>query len=132
ILMADGRVFAVGASGHTALYTMPAIASQKGSWAAGPDFPKDGKGVLYQAFDAPAVLLPSGNVLCVAGPVQTDGWAGHPSHCYEFDGVSLNPAPDPPNATAKSTWETRMLLLPTGEVLLSARSKDIRLYQPDG
>jgi Kelch motif len=132
VLMTDGRVFAVGASGHTALYTMPAISSQKGSWVAGPDFPTDGKGALYQAFDAPAVLLPNGNVLCVAGPVQTDGWAGHPSHCYEFDGVSLNPAPDPPNATAKSTWETRMLLLPTGEVLLSARSNDIRVYQPDG
>jgi Kelch motif len=132
ILMADGRVFAIGASGHTAIYTMPAIANQKGSWVAGPDFPTDGGGTLYQAFDAPAVLLPNGNVLCVAGPVQSDGWAGNPSHCYEFDGALLNPAPDPPNAASKSTWETRMLLLPTGEVLLSARSNDIRVYQPDG
>lgn len=132
ILMADGRVFAIGASGHTSVYTMPAIANQKGSWAAGPDFPADSSGALYRAFDAPAVLLPSGNVLCVAGPVQSDGWAGKPSHCYEFDGALLNPAPDPLNAASKSTWETRMLLLPTGEVLLSARSKDIRVYQPDG
>lgn len=132
ILMPDGRVFAIGASGHTALYTMPTIANKKGTWAGGPDFPKDGSGKLYQAFDAPAVLLPSGNVLCVAGPIQSDGWAGKPSHCYEFDGTNLNPAPDPPNAASKETWETRMLLLPTGEVLLSARSNDIEVYKPDG
>ena len=132
ILMPDGRVFAIGASGHTALYTMPPIANQKGSWAPGPDFPKDGSGNLYEAFDAPAVLLPSGNVFCLAGPIQNDGWAGDPCHCYEFDGTSLNPAPDPPNASGKETWECRMLLLPTGEVLLSARSNDIRVYQPDG
>jgi hypothetical protein len=132
ILMTDGRVFAIGASGHTALYTMPTIANKKGTWAGGPDFPKDGSGNLYEAFDAPAVLLPNGHVLCVAGPIQTDGWSGHPCHCYEFDGTALNPAPDPPNAASSSTWETRMLLLPTGEVLLSARSQDIRVYQPDG
>jgi Kelch motif len=132
ILMTDGRVLAIGASGHTAVYTMPTIANQKGSWTPGPDFPADGEGTLYRAFDAPAVLLPNGHVLCVAGQSQSDGWSGKPCHCYEFDGTSLNPAPDPPNAAAKSTWETRMLLLPTGEVLLSARSNDIQVYQPDG
>lgn len=132
ILMPDGRVFAIGASGHTALYTMPPIANQQGTWAGGPDFPSNASGNLFEAFDAPAVLLPNGNVLCVAGPIQGDGWAGNPSHCYEFDGSALNPAPDPPNAASKSTWETRMLLLPTGEVLLSARSNDIRVYKPDG
>lgn len=132
ILMTDGRVFAIGASGHTALYTMPAIADQRGSWSAGPDFPADGSGVLYQAFDAPAVLLTNGHVLCLAGPVKTDGWAG-PCHCYEFDGTSLIPTPDPPNAGGGTeTWQARMLLLPTGEVLLSSRSQDIRVYQSDG
>ena len=132
ILMPDGRVFAIGASGHTALYSMPAIANQPGSWAAGPDFPADTSGTLFQAFDAPAVLLPNGRVLCVAGPVQSDGWAGKPCHCYEFDGTALNAVPDPPNAAGNETWQTRMLLLPTGEVLLSAISQDIRVYQPDG
>ncbi|HEV2688182.1 MAG TPA: kelch repeat-containing protein, partial [Bryobacteraceae bacterium] len=131
ILMTDGRVFAVGASGHTALYTMPPIANQQGTWAPGPDFPSDANG-LFQAFDAPAVLLRSGNVLCLAGPQQPDGWAGNPCHCYEFDGTSLNPAPDPPNGAGTETWQMRMLLLPTGEVLLSNRGNDIRVYQPDG
>jgi hypothetical protein len=132
ILMPDGRVFAVGASGHTAIYAMPTIANQPGTWSQGPDFPHDKNGKLFQAFDAPAVLLPNGKVLCTAGPVETDGWAGKPSHCYEFDGTSLVAVPDPPNAATRSTWELRMLLLPNGEVLLSARSNDIRVYQPDG
>ncbi|HKD32315.1 MAG TPA: kelch repeat-containing protein [Gaiellaceae bacterium] len=132
ILMTDGRVFAIGASGHTALYTMPPIANQQGSWAPGPDFPSDAAGNLWQAFDAPAVLLPNGRVLCVAGPVQADGWAGNPCHCLEFDGTSLAQVADPPNGAGVETWELRMLLLPTGEVLVSNRSSDLRVYQPGG
>ena len=129
ILMPDGRVFAIGASGHTALYTMPAIANQPGMWTPGPDFPSDANGI-FRAFDAPAVLLPNGKVLCVAGPNQADGWSGSPSHCYEFDGTSLVATADPPNAAGSETWTTRMLLLPNGEVLLSARSSNIQVYQP--
>ncbi|WP_267222016.1 Kelch repeat-containing protein [Dyella silvae] len=132
ILMTDGRVFAIGASGHTAIYTMPPVADQQGTWTAGPDFPSDSMGRPFQAFDAPAALLPNGHVLCLAGPVKSDGWAG-PCHCYEFDGTSLNPVPDPPNGGGTvETWYARMLLLPTGEVLLSTRSNDIRVYQADG
>ena len=100
ILMPDGRVFAIGASGHNAMYTMPLIASQPGTWAAAPDFPKV-SGKLMQAFDAPACLLPNGKVLCLAGPPQSDGWAGNPSHFFEFDGTSLTAAPDPPTAAGR-------------------------------
>ncbi len=132
ILMSDGRLFAIGASGHTALYTMPAIANQTGTWVAGPDFPLDGSGSLMQAFDAPAALLPNGKVLCMAGPTNSDGWAGAPCHCFEFDGTSLTQVADPPNGAGTRTWQMRMLLLPTGEVLLSNRGPDIRVYQPDG
>jgi hypothetical protein len=132
ILMPDGRVFAVGASGHTAVYTMPPIANQPGSWAPGPDFPADANGTLWQAFDAPAALLPNGKVLCLAGPVQSDGWAGSPCHCFEFDGTTLTQVADPPNGASPRTWQMRMLLLPTGEVLLSDRGTDIEVYRPDG
>src|ERR1700732_4247684 len=74
ILMADGRLFAGGASGHTALYTAPnTTPTDPGSWAAGPDFPTDINGNLLGAIDAPAVLLPNGNVLCTVGSLQTSG-----------------------------------------------------------
>lgn len=132
ILMTDGTVFAIGASGHTAIYTMPPIANQPGTWSGGPDFPKDGNGKLMQAFDAPAVLLPNGKVLCIAGQVLGDGWAGSPSLAFEFDGTSLVQVPDPPNGASVETWQMRLLLLPTGEVLASNRGNDMRVYQPDG
>ncbi|HEV2545757.1 MAG TPA: hypothetical protein VGU20_00310 [Stellaceae bacterium] len=134
ILMNDGRVFAIGASGHTAIYN-----SATGTWAPGPDI-KDSTGDLFQAIDAPAVLLPNGRVLCIVG--KTGGgtlpaWAGYPAKAFEFDGTkpietALTPVPDPPNATDAYTYECQLLLLPTGEVLCSTDSSDMQVYQPDG
>jgi hypothetical protein len=132
LLMNDGRVFAVGASGHTAIYTPGPTPGAPGTWAAGPDFPTDANGVPWRAFDAPAVLLPNGRVLCIAGPARSDGWAGVPSHALEFDGRTLTQAPDPPNAAGSETWMVRLLLLPTGEVLCSARNNNMQVYRPDG
>ena len=64
ILMPDDRVFCIGASGHTAIYSVSTAA-----WSPGPDFPTDSNGNLLRAFDAPAVLLPNGHVLCIVGAV---------------------------------------------------------------
>ena len=69
LALPDGRLFAVGATGHTALYTMPPVRSQVGSWAPGPDFPEV-SGLKLGAKDAPACLLPNGLVLCAVGPVD--------------------------------------------------------------
>lgn len=132
ILMPDGRVFAMGASGHNALYTPPASPVLPGTWSAAPDFPADASGNPQRAFDAPAVLLPNGRVLCIAGPAEASGWAGHPANAFEFDGAAFTAAPTPPNAVAKDTWEVRLLLLPTGQVLCSTRDNNIQVYQPDG
>ena len=127
ILLPDGRVFAIGATGHTALYTPPPVADEPGSWVAGPDFPN-----LWLAKDAPACLLPNGNVLCVAGPVPADGNGyAKPTHFFEFDGTNLNAVPDPPN-NADYTYDGRMLLLPTGQVLFSNATTDIEVYTPEG
>jgi hypothetical protein len=129
LLLPDGRVFAVGATPHTALYTPPPIASQPGSWAAGPDFPTIG-GKTLGAKDAPGCLLPNGTVLCVAGPV--DGVSGHylsPTYFFEFDGASLNRVTDPPNA-GSVPFTGRMMLLPTGQVLFAAGSPDLQVYTP--
>ena len=66
ILLPDGRVFAVGASTHTALYTEPHNHKDPGSWTNGPDM-KDMFNNPLTAIDAPAVLLPSGKVLFASG-----------------------------------------------------------------
>ena len=89
-----------------------------------------------RAFDAPACLLPSGNVLCVAGAVVESGsdagWAGRPSNFFEFDGTVLNPIPAPASAANTLTFDCRLLLLPTGHVLYSNCTSDIQIYVPAG
>ena len=130
-LLPDGRVFCVGATNKTALYTMPPVANQPGSWSAGPQFPGIG-GHTIGAKDAPACLMPNGKVLLVGGPV--DGVSFDylsPTYFFEFDGTSLVRVPDPPNAGGPP-FVGRMLLLPTGDVLFAAGSSALHCYRPDG
>jgi Kelch motif len=132
LLIPDGRVFCVGATGHTALYTPSANPADPGSWSAGPDFPQDSQGRLLKAKDAPGCLLPNGRVLCVAGPAgdAAGDWPS-PTMFFEFDGNNLNRVADPPNAGGV-TYEGRMLVLPTGQVLFAAGTQAIYVYTPDG
>jgi hypothetical protein len=132
ILLPDGRVFNIGATGHNALYTPPALASQPGSWNRGPDFPKDATGRTLGAKDAPACLMPNGHVLCVAGPVtgKANDFLG-PTSFFEFDGTSLQRVQDPPNAGGPP-FVGRMMLLPTGQVLFANGSNAIYLFTPAG
>jgi hypothetical protein len=59
----DGRVYFIGANGHTALYT-----PSTNTWAAGPDIigKLNGNNALFGADDAPAAIMPNGHVLIVA------------------------------------------------------------------
>jgi len=134
LLLPDGRVFAIGATNVTALFTMPAMPTQPGIWVAGPAFPPQLPGQTLGAKDAPACLLPNGRVLCVAGPV--DGQAGTyngPTYFFEFDPAAgaLAPVPNPLN-NGSAPFDGRMLLLPTGQVLFANGSMDIEVYTPDG
>ncbi len=131
ILLPDGRVFAIGATGNTAIYTPPALADQPGSWITGPTFPVDANGNLMEAKDAPACLLPNGNVLCVAGPAGEGGNFPGPTQFFEFDGAALNAVPNPPNAGGPP-FVGRMLLLPSGQVLFANGGTDIEVYTPSG
>ncbi|MGD0512425.1 MAG: hypothetical protein ABSA29_03930, partial [Terriglobales bacterium] len=63
LLRPDGTVFAMGANGtgagHTAIFD-----TNTGKWAAGPDFPNND-----DMADAPAAVLPNGNILCETSPL---------------------------------------------------------------
>ena len=131
LLLPSGHVFAIGASGHTALYTPPNIANQPGAWADGPDFPKDNNGKLMQAKDAPGCLMPNGRVLCVAGPAGEGGTYPGPTSFFEFDGASLAVVPNPPN-NGGPPYVGRMMLVPTGQVLFAAGGNQIFAYTPAG
>jgi len=134
ILLPDGRVFAIGATGATALYTMPPVSTQPGTWSIGPSFPPQVAGQKLGAKDAPACLMPNGLVLCVAGPV--DGVSGDylsPTYFYEFNPANntLSPAPNPPT-NGGPPYVGRMLLLPTGQVMFANGSSNIQVYTPIG
>jgi len=134
VLLTDGRVFAVGATNHTALYTAPVVPTDPGGWADGPTFPLQNPGETLGAKDAPACLLPNGRVLCVAGPVDgTSGSYLSPTYFFEFDPAAstITAAPRPPNS-ANAPFNGRMLLLPTGQVLYASGALDVEVYTPDG
>lgn len=132
--MADGRVFALGATGHTALYSFPATPGAPGAWLSGPDLPRDANGVQSIAKDAPAALLPNGRVFCVTSPLaegtEPKGYSG-PSYFFEFDGHAFTPVAGP-STTSYPAYAFRLLLLPSGQVLAANGTGDLEIYSPDG
>jgi Kelch motif len=133
LALPDGRLFAIGATGQTALYTMPPISSQAGSWASGPAFPVV-SGKQLGAKDAPGCLLPNGLVLCAVGPV--DGVFGDylsPTYFYEFNPTTntLTTTNNPPT-NGGPPFVGRFLLLPTGQVLFASGSANMQVYTPAG
>ena len=121
VLRPDGTVFATGASEHTAIYD-----SSTGTWSVGPDFPVSAQGQLSIG-DGPAALLINGNVLCAASSS-----AGPPSYFFEFDGTSLNPVDGPPETSVELPFESRMLVLPTGQIFFVGATTNIEIYTPSG
>jgi hypothetical protein len=127
VLRPDGSVFATGPTGHIAIFRPADDPSSAATWSVGPDFPNiPGLGQLAVS-DAPASLLPDGNVLVAVNPGGTP-----PSVFFEFDGTNLHEEPSPPNAPSTVPFNLRMLLLPTGQVLLTDESSDVEIYTPSG
>ena len=134
VLLPDGRVFAVGATNHTALYTMPPNSNQPGTWANGPTFPLPAGVASLGAKDAPGCLLPNGLVLCIAGPV--DGVSGNylsPTYFFEFNPSTntLSAITNPPT-NGGPPYVGRFILLPTGQVLFANGSSNVQVYTPAG
>ena len=119
VLRPDGTVIAFGATGHNAVYN-----SVNGQWSIAPDFPSVG-GVPLDCADAPACILPNGHVLVVTSP----GVFGSGSVFFDWDGTKLNAVPTNSNAASDSSFFYRMLVLPTGEVLVTDGSSTVEIYQ---
>jgi hypothetical protein len=124
VLRPDGTVFwagansCPGASGATAIYD-----SNTNQWKAGPYFP-NGNDIA----DGPAALEPNGKVLMMASP----GFGNAPATFFEWDGRNLNAVPGTPNAPSETSYFGNMLVLPTGQILLTDYSDDIEIYTPSG
>jgi Kelch motif len=126
VLLPNGHAFFAGATNHTALYAPPVIASDPGTWTAGPDFPNDPSGQSVGCKDTPSCLLTNGRVLIAAGPVDGTNWLT-PTLFQLFDGASIIRISDPPNATGVP-YIGRLLMVPTGQVLFAAQTNAIYAY----
>ncbi len=119
-LQPNDDMFVAGANGHTAVY-----AAKSGTWAQGPDFPAVASGQLGVA-DGPSALLTNGQVLLPASP----GIYQAPAYFFIFNGKKLVSIPAPPNAANDSSYNIRLLLLPTGQVMETDGSSDVEIYTP--
>jgi len=123
VLRPDGTVLQTGATGQNAIYD-----STTGIWSAAPNFPLNAAGRQLDIADGPAALLPSGNVLCMTSP----GVYAKGVEFFEWDGTSFTAVPGTPNSPTDSSYYGRMVVLPTGQILLTDESGDVELYNSVG
>ena len=126
LLLPVGLVFQTCGTPHTGTYN-----PVTGVWKQGPDMPNI-DGALDQA-DGPAAVLPSGNVLAAVSP----GVFQNPTHFVEISvkatgKTKIVQVNEPASAPDQQSWESRMLVLPTGEVLWSSDVGDVEIYTPQG
>jgi hypothetical protein len=137
--MPGGNVFVVGAGTstqepptacttdeptQTALYNY-----QAGTWGAGPEIPAiDGQEM--DATDGPAATLPDGNVLFDVSACVYNA----PTHffIYHANSKTLTQIPDVPNAPNDTSFATRFLNLPNGQVLFDDGSNQMEVYTAGG
>ncbi len=127
LLRYDGTAFFLGANQHTAIYS----ANTNPNWSNGPDIPTqtvNGIATNLGIQDGPAAILPNGNILFGAGVKTGDPTdpESSPSWFFEYDGTAFNRTNDPPNNDTY-TYTTRLLLLPTGDILF-CREDDSSFY----
>jgi hypothetical protein len=122
VLLPNGLVFQFGATSNTGIYK-----PGTNTWIAGPTMPNGN-----DSADGPAAVLPSGRVLAQLSP----GVFGSPSAFYEVavtgTGATFTPVSDPISGNNLSSYEGRMLVLPTGQVLWSSDRGFVEIYTPKG
>ena len=125
MLLPNGKVFFVGATGNTVLYT-PSGSTGMGTWTAGPVLPNS-----QVTGDAPAAAMVNGKVLYTTSSQVY----GTPAYFYEYDPIANSfTQVNGPTGTSlgQVTFAMRMLDLPDGTVLLSDTSSQLYVYQPSG
>ncbi len=118
----------VPATDPTAIYD-----ASGGTWIAGPSIPKvcgSGGTTKCSLADAPAALLPTGNILFAA----SHGYAQSPTHFFEFTrNNKIIQVADPLFfAGGNSDYYYNFLVLPTGQILETDFSNTPELYTAAG
>ena len=147
-LQPDGNVIYFGANGNTAIY-QPA----SDLWTAGPAEPQKnltitanatqthyivtagGPATFLAGTDDPGAMLPNGKILIAlspVGPLKSNGNYSFPeaSYVYEYDYTSTQPFTEvtPGGINNVNAFQLNMVLLPTGQVLMSNEGNGFQVY----
>ena len=97
--------------------------------APGPEIPTIGNQE-YGSTDGPGSVLPDGNVLFDVSACLYDT----PTHFFVYDpsANTLTQIPDAPNAQNDTSFQTRMLALPNGQILYNDGSNEMEVYTAGG
>lgn len=132
VLRPDGTVVAFG--GNTGCTTPPAdptaiYNSSTNTWSAGPSIPAI-SGSYFDLADAPAALLPDGNILFAASP----GYGNSPTHFFEFSTTNTiaRVADTIDNASSSGAYYYNFLVLPNGQIMSTDFSSVPEFYTPAG
>jgi hypothetical protein len=141
--MPGGNTFVVGAGSNTQEAPAPCTASKEstesalyhykagtvGTWTAGPLLKPIG-GKEFGSTDGPAATLPDGNVLFNASACVYNV----PTHFFLYNATSntISQLPDVPNAASDTSYATRMLDLPNGQVLFNDGHRQMLVYTAGG
>jgi hypothetical protein len=133
VLTYAGTVLAFGGTTSTTVASHMAIYSTGGTWSAGADQPPScGTGTQACTMaDAPAAVLPSGNVLLAASAGLFTG----PTNFFEYSpsGNVYNPVTGTSDAGITTSFYHNFLVLPTGQILnVSTYTSNIQIYTPTG
>lgn len=134
VLRPDGSVVAFG--GNTGCSGDPSDAdptaiydSSANTWSSGPNVPEI-SGKYFTLADAPAALLPDGNVLFAASP----GYGDSPTHFFEFSTTNtiaqVNDTVE--NSGSSGAYYYNFLVLPNGQIMTTDFSNEPEFYTPAG
>ncbi len=137
VLLPNGKIFYIGGTNHTAIYTpwttnsdglyTPAGTTNFGSWVAGPDIPNNNGAV-----DAPAAMMVNGKVLCCMANSVTGFGSGSVYYEYDYLANAFTSITVPSAVSNAVAYGETMLDLPDGTVLVSGVGSTLYSYQPNG
>ena len=132
----DGTMVAFG--GNTGCTASPAdptaiYTASSNSWIQGPNVPAVcGTGGITSCTlaEAPAAMLPNGNILFAASA----GYLTAPTHFFEFTSTNAinQVADDVYYASTSASYYYNFLALPSGQVLATDTSSYVEIYTPTG
>ena len=128
------EIFYIGATGHTAIYN-PA----RNEWRSGPDILGDANGItgLFGSDDAPSAALPTGQIIFAADAGPILGTFSPPTRLFIYDPelsvMTQLSTPFDSHLNTIASYETRLLVLPTGQILYGDMfSREMWVFTGDG